>query len=96
MPDIKAQCLKQISSIRGLSGKRLAVVTKQSSSSGEWYAALKDTSSDKYLKLWMNRSKTYPTEQEALEAYLVFAKKMKNNSRLFGAPKSRSSSKSRS
>jgi hypothetical protein len=40
-------------------------------------------SSDKYLKMWMNREKTYPTQVEALQAYLVFAKKMKDGCRLF-------------
>lgn len=49
-------------------------------SSGEWYAALKDTGADKYLKSWMNREKTYKTRNEALEAYLVFAMKMRERS----------------
>jgi hypothetical protein len=56
---------------------------RQTSSNRQWYAALKDLSSDKYLKMWMNREKTYPTQVEALQAYLVFAKKMNNGGRLF-------------
>ncbi|KAJ4363636.1 hypothetical protein N0V83_009932 [Neocucurbitaria cava] len=79
---LKAACLKQASGVTGLGGRRLAVNLKQTSS-GEWYAALKDLSSDKYLKMWMDRSKTYETQIEALEAYLVFAKKMKQGCRLF-------------
>ncbi|KAJ4345572.1 uncharacterized protein N0V89_011705 [Didymosphaeria variabile] len=74
---LKSACLKQVSGVTGLGGRRLAIVLKQRST-GEWYAALKDTGSDKYLKMWMNREKTFATKQEALEAYLVFATKMKN------------------
>lgn len=83
--DLKAACLKQASSVTALGGRRLAIVLKQDSSApaGEWYVALKDKNSDKYLKMWMNRNKTFPTQIEALEAYLVFIKKMKSNSRLF-------------
>jgi|TARA_R110002003_G_scaffold1035_2_gene22068 hypothetical protein len=69
--------------VTGLGGKNLAVVCRQKSKNRQWYAALKDLSSDKYLKMWMNREKTFPTQKEALEAYLVFAKKMKDGSRLF-------------
>jgi hypothetical protein len=74
--------LKTVSGVTGLGGKKLAVVCRQTSKKG-WYAALKDLSSDKYLKMWMNREKTYPTQVEALQAYLVFAKKMKDGARLF-------------
>ncbi|KAL1603875.1 hypothetical protein SLS60_005467 [Paraconiothyrium brasiliense] len=74
---LKSACLKQVSGVTGLGGRRLAIVLKQRSS-GDWYAALKDTGSDKYLKMWMNREKTFATKQEALEAYLVFATKMRN------------------
>jgi hypothetical protein len=72
-----------VSGVTGLGGKNLAVVCRQTSSNRQWYAALKDMSSDKYLKMWMNREKTYPTQVEALQAYLVFAKKMKDGCRLF-------------
>jgi hypothetical protein len=71
-----------VSGVTGLGGKKLAVVCRQTSTKG-WYAALKDLSSDKYLKMWMNREKTYPTQVAALQAYLVFAKKMKDGARLF-------------
>lgn len=66
----------------GLGGRNLHISLKKTSG-GEWYAALKDLGSDKYLKMWMNRSKTYATKIEALEAYLEFAKKMKSEARLF-------------
>jgi hypothetical protein len=65
------------------------VVRQSSSAPGEWYAALKDTGSDKYLKLWRNRAKTYPSEVEALRAYLVFATRMKEGCRLFPAVRGR-------
>ncbi|KAF2702931.1 hypothetical protein K504DRAFT_508559 [Pleomassaria siparia CBS 279.74] len=80
--DLKARCLKHANSVTGLGGRKLAVVLKQTSSGG-WYAALKDVGLDKYLKMWMNRDKTFPTQVEALEAYLVFIKKMKVETRLF-------------
>lgn len=66
----------------GLGGRRLAIVLKQRSS-GEWYAALKDTGSDKYLKMWMNKEKTFATKERALEAYLVFVTKARNEVRWF-------------
>lgn len=83
--DLKAACLKQASGVTGLGGRRLAIVLKQTSEA-QWYAALKDLGSDKYLKMWMNRSKTFPTQIEALEAYLVFVKKMKMSCGLFPMP----------
>jgi hypothetical protein len=58
-------------------------VLKQRSSTGEWYAALKDEGSDKYLKMWMNRDKTFATKEEALQAYLVFAGRMREGVRWF-------------
>ena len=58
------------------------MVLKQRSS-GEWYVALKDTGSDKYLKMWMNRDKTFGDTEDALDAYLVFATKMRNEVRWF-------------
>lgn len=82
LSSLKTTCLKQISGVTGLGGRRLAIALKQRSS-GEWYAALKDTGSDKYLKMWMNRDKTYATKEEALEAYLVFVTKMRNEVRWF-------------
>lgn len=83
----------QAKEVTGLQGRALAVNTKKTSAN-EWYAALKDTSSDKYLKMWMNRNKTYPTQREALEAYLVFVKKMKMDCQLFPmSPKLGSKSK---
>jgi hypothetical protein len=68
--------------VTGLGGKNLAVVCRQTSKKG-WYAALKDLGADKYLKMWMNREKTFATQVEALQAYLVFAKKMREGVRLF-------------
>lgn len=65
------------------------MVVKQRSS-GAWYTALKDTGSDKYLKMWTNRDKTFATQEEALEAYLAFTAKMRNEVRWFpraGSPK---------
>lgn len=42
----------------------------------------------------MNRKETYPTQIEALEAYLAFVKKMKSNMQLFPmSPKTGSKSK---
>ncbi|KAF2621089.1 hypothetical protein BU25DRAFT_416404 [Macroventuria anomochaeta] len=79
---LKSACLKQVSGVTGLGGRRLAIVLKQRSS-GKWYAALKDTGADKYLKMWMNKDKTFATKEEALEAYLVFATKMRNEVRWF-------------
>ncbi|KAJ8112358.1 hypothetical protein OPT61_g5252 [Boeremia exigua] len=79
---LRNACLKQISGVTGLGGRRLAIVLKQRSS-GEWYAALKDTSSDKYLKMWMNKDRTYATKEQAMEAYLVFVTKAKNEVRWF-------------
>lgn len=71
----------------------MAINLKQTSAGG-WYAALKDVGADKYLKMWMNRNKTYKTQIEALEAYLVFVKKMKADCSLFPmSPKSKSSSR---
>lgn len=66
---------------------------RQTSSNGEWYAALKDLGTDKYLKMWMNRSKTFPTQIEALEAYLIFMKKMKTDCRLFALSPRKSKTK---
>jgi hypothetical protein len=80
--DLKAACLKQANGITGLGGRSLAVVCRQTSAGG-WYAALKDVGLDKYLKMWMNRSKTFPTQLEALQSYLLFVKKMKMEFRLF-------------
>jgi hypothetical protein len=82
LSSLKAACLKQVSGVTGLGGRRLAIVLKQRSS-GKWYAALKDTGSDKYLKMWVNKDKTFETKEEALEAYLVFATKMRNEVRWF-------------
>jgi hypothetical protein len=67
----------------------LAISLRQRSSGG-WYAALKDVGADKYLKMWMNRDKTFATQEEALQAYLVFVKKMNTDMKLFGpmSPKS--------
>ncbi|KAF3000312.1 hypothetical protein E8E13_008917 [Curvularia kusanoi] len=79
---LKAACLKQVTGVTGLGGRRLAIVLRQRSSGG-WYAALKDTGSDKYLKMWMNKEKTSATKEEALETYLVFATKMRNEVRWF-------------
>lgn len=79
---LKSACLKQVSGVTGLGGRRLAIVLKQRSSGG-WYAALKDVGSDKYLKMWMNKDKTSPTKEQALEAYLVFVTKMRNEVRWF-------------
>ncbi|KAF9735773.1 hypothetical protein PMIN03_002249 [Paraphaeosphaeria minitans] len=76
---LKSASLKQISAVPGLGSRQLVVVLKQRSS-GEWYAALKDTGADKYLKSWMNREKTFKTRREALEAYLGFATKMREKS----------------
>lgn len=86
---LKSACLKHVSGVTGLGGRRLAVVVKQRSS-GAWYTALKDTGSDKYLKMWTNRDKTFATQEEALEAYLAFTAKMRNEVRWFpraGSPK---------
>lgn len=79
---LKTACLKQVSGVTGLGGRRLAIVLKQRSSGG-WYAALKDTGSDKYLKMWTNKDKTSATKGEALEAYLLFVTKMRNEVRWF-------------
>ncbi|OSS49636.1 hypothetical protein B5807_06102 [Epicoccum nigrum] len=79
---LKAACLKQVSSVTGLGGRRLAVVLRQRSSGG-WYAALKDTGSDKYLKMWMNKDKLSATKEEALETYLQFVTKARNEVRWF-------------
>ncbi|KAH6614919.1 hypothetical protein C7974DRAFT_56057 [Boeremia exigua] len=82
LASLKSTCLKQVSGVTGLGGRRLAIVLKQRSS-GEWYAALKDLSSDKYLKMWMNKDKTFATKEEALEGYLVFVTKTRNEVRWF-------------
>lgn len=82
-PTLTRTATGQAKDVTGLQGRTLAVTLRQTSSAGEWYAALKDTGAKKYLKLWMNRNKTYPTQVEALQAYLVFVKKMKTDSRLF-------------
>jgi|SRR5690242_887513 len=82
LSSLKSDCLKQVSGVTGLGGRRLAIVLKQRSS-GEWYAALKDLGSGKYLKMWMNKDKTYASKEEALEAYLVFVSKMRNEVRWF-------------
>jgi hypothetical protein len=90
---LKAACLKHASGITGLNGRSLAIVCRQTSAGG-WYAALKDVGLDKYLKMWMNRSKTFATQLEALQSYLVFVKKMKAECRLFPlSPKTGSKSK---
>ncbi|KAF2442101.1 hypothetical protein P171DRAFT_487358 [Karstenula rhodostoma CBS 690.94] len=77
----------QITAVPGLGHRRLAIVLKQRSS-GAWYAALKDTEADKYLKSWMNREKTFKTRREALEAYLGFATKMRERSEVSWFPMS--------
>ncbi|KAJ4988002.1 hypothetical protein SVAN01_06577 [Stagonosporopsis vannaccii] len=82
LSSLKSDCLKQVSGVTGLGGRRLAIVLKQRSS-GLWYAALKDTGSGKYLKMWMNRDKTFASKEAALEAYLVFVTKMRNEVRWF-------------
>ena len=79
---LKAACLKQVSGVTGLGGRRLAVVLKQRSLGG-WYAALKDLGSDKYLKMWMNKDKLSATKEEALETYLQFVTKARNEVRWF-------------
>ncbi|CAN9312370.1 unnamed protein product [Alternaria alternata] len=81
--DLRAACLREVSNVTGLKGKNLAISLRQRSSGG-WYAALKDVGADKYLKMWMNRDKTFKTQDEALEAYLVFVKKMNTDMKLFG------------
>ncbi|USP77871.1 hypothetical protein yc1106_05145 [Curvularia clavata] len=81
--DLREACLREVSKVTGLKGKNLAISLRQRSSGG-WYAALKDVSADKYLKMWMNRDKTFDTQEEALEAYLVFVKKMNTDMKLFG------------
>ena len=81
--DLRAACLREASNVTGLKGKNLAISLRQRSSGG-WYAALKDVGADKYLKMWMNRDKTFKTQDEALEAYLVFVKKMNTDMKLFG------------
>ncbi|KAL1796389.1 hypothetical protein ACET3X_004929 [Alternaria dauci] len=81
--DLRAACLREVSNVTGLKGKNLAISLRQRSSGG-WYAALKDVGADKYLKMWMNRDKTFDTQDEALEAYLVFVKKMNTDMKLFG------------
>ncbi|CAE7187616.1 hypothetical protein P3342_008778 [Pyrenophora teres f. teres] len=80
---LRTACLREVSKVTGLKGKNLAISLRQRSS-GEWYAALKDVNADKYLKMWMNRDKTFETQEEALEAYLIFAKKMNTDTKLFG------------
>jgi len=79
--------------VTGLQGRSLTLNLKKTSTN-EWYAALKDNGSDKYLKMWMNRKETYPTQVEALEANLAFVKKMKSSMQLFPMnPKTGSKSK---
>ncbi|KAI8941954.1 hypothetical protein NX059_000066 [Plenodomus lindquistii] len=91
--DLRAAILKQASSVTGLQGRSLALNLKKTSSD-EWYAALKDTGSDKYLKMWMNRKDTYDTQIEALEAYLRFMTKRKESMQLFPmSPKTGSKTK---
>ncbi|KAF1847626.1 uncharacterized protein K460DRAFT_62099 [Cucurbitaria berberidis CBS 394.84] len=80
--NMKDACLRQAKVVTGLQGRTLAI-TLRKTTEGEWYAALKDTGANKYLKLWMNRNKTFPTQIEALQAYFVFVKKMKTDCRLF-------------
>ena len=81
--DLREACLREVHKVTALKGKSLAISLRQRSSGG-WYAALKDVGADKYLKMWMNRDKTFATQDEALEAYLVFVKKMSNDMKLFG------------
>ncbi|KZM22891.1 uncharacterized protein EKO05_0001297 [Ascochyta rabiei] len=89
---LKSACLKQVSGVTGLGGRRLTVVPKQRSS-GAWYVALKDATSDRYLTMWTHRDKTFDTPEEALEAYLAFAIRMRDGVRWFpvgaraGSPK---------
>lgn len=67
----------------------MVVFRRSSENEGEYYCALRGQSDGKYLKLWMDKNKTYPTHIEALEAYLRFVKRMRNGCSLFGAsPKS--------
>ncbi|KAF3037467.1 hypothetical protein E8E12_002831 [Didymella heteroderae] len=66
---LKDQCLREASNVTGLKGKKLVVVLRRSSENeGEYYCALRGQSDGKYLKLWMNKDKTYPSHIEALEA----------------------------
>jgi len=77
--------LGQASSVTGLKGKKLEVVLRRSSEhDGEYYCALRGQSDSKYLKLWMNKDRTYPSHLEALEAYLRFVKRMRSGCSLFG------------
>lgn len=78
--------LGQTSSVTGLRGKKLVVVLRRSSENeGEYYCALRGQNDGKYLKLWMDKNKTYPTHVEALEAYLRFVKRMRNGCSIFGS-----------
>ncbi|KAJ4336508.1 hypothetical protein N0V87_005372 [Didymella glomerata] len=84
LSSLKSSILQQVSGITGLGGRRLAIALKQRSN-GEYYVALKDVGSDKYLKMWMNRDKTSATKEEALERYLVWVGRMRNEVRWFPA-----------
>ncbi|KAF9691709.1 hypothetical protein EKO04_010196 [Ascochyta lentis] len=83
---LKAECLREASNVTALKGRRLVVVLRRSSENeGEYYCALRGQSDGRYLKLWMEKHKTYPSHVEALEAYLRFVRRMRNGCSLFGA-----------
>ena len=87
--------LEQATNVTGLKGKKLEVVLRRSSEhEGEYYCALRGRSDGKYLKLWMNKERTYPSHIEALEEYLRFVRKMRNGCSLFGSSPKPSRTKS--